>query len=64
MALNARSKAEVELGTLKESQEKLFEQLKKAVRVRDSSEAGFKTTKKQAEDLRKQLHYTEINLAT
>ena len=52
------------MGTLKESQEKLFEQLKKAVRVRDSSEVGLKTTKKQAEDLRKQLHYTEINLVT
>ena len=62
--LDARSEAEVELGTLKESQEKLFEQLKKAVRVRDNSEAGLKTTKKQAEDLRKQLHYTEINLVT
>ena len=34
------------------------------MRVRDSSEAGLKTTEKQAEDLRKQLHYTEINLAT
>ena len=32
--------------------------------MRDSSEAGLKTTEKQAEDLRKQLHYTEINLAT
>ena len=32
--------------------------------MRDSSEAGLKTTEKQAEDLRKQLHYTEINLTT
>ena len=64
MALDARSEVEVELGALKESQAKLFEQLKEAVRVRDSSEAGLKTTEKQAEDLRKQLHYIEINLTT
>ena len=64
MAFEARSKAKVELGTLKESQSKLAEQLKEAIRVRDSAEAGLKTTEKQAEDLRKQLHYTEINLAT
>ena len=61
---NARSEVEKELGTLKESQAQLFEQLKEAVRARDSSEAGLKTTEKQAEDLCKQLHYTEINLAT
>ena len=46
MALNARSKAEVELGTLKESQAKLSEQLKEAVRARVNSEAGLKTTEK------------------
>ena len=62
--LDARSEAKVELGALKESQAKLFEQLKEAVRVRDSSEAGLNTIEKQAEDLHKQLHYTEINLAT
>ena len=61
---NAQSEVEKELGTLKESQAQLFEQLKEAVRARDSSEAGLKTTEKQAEDLCKQLHYTEINLAT
>ena len=32
--------------------------------MRDSAEAGLKTTEKQFEDIRKQLHYTEINLAT
>ena len=61
-AFDARSEVEVELGTLKENHSKLTEQLKEAVRARDSSEAGFKTTEKQAKDLRKQLHYTEINL--
>ena len=64
MAFEARFEAKVELGALKESQSKLAEQLKEAIRVRDSAEAGLKTTEKQAEDLRKQLHYTEINLAT
>ena len=63
-AFNARSKVEVELGALKENQAKLAKQLKEAVRARDSSEAGLRTTEKQAEDLCKQLHYTEINLAT
>ena len=61
---DARSEVEVELGALKENQSKLAEQLKEAVKVRDSAEAGLKTTEKQADDLRKQLHYTEINLAT
>ena len=42
----------------------MSEQLKEAVRARDNFEAGLKTTEKQAEDLRKQLHYPEINLAT
>ena len=49
---------------MKENQAQLSEQLKEVVKARDSSEAGLKTTEKQAEDLRKQLHYTEINLAT
>ena len=52
------------MGTLKESQAQLSDQLKEAVKARDSFEVGLKTTEKQAEDLRKQLHYTEINLAT
>ena len=38
--------------------------MKEAVRARDSAEAGLKTTEKQVEDLGKQLHYNEINLAT
>ena len=53
MAFDARSKVEVELGALKENQSKLAEQLKEAVRARDDSESGFRTTEKQAEDLRK-----------
>ena len=63
-AFDARSKVEVELGALKENHSKMAEQLKEAVRARDSTEAGLKTTEKQFEDIRKQLHYIEINLAT
>ena len=63
-AFDARSEVEVELGTLKEKQSKLAEQMKEAVRARDSAEASLKTIEKQVEDLRKQLHYNEINLAT
>ena len=62
-AFDARSEIEVELGALKENHSKLAEQLKEAVRARDSAKAGLKTTEKQIEDLRKQLHYNEINLA-
>ena len=50
---DARFKVEVELGALKENQSKLAEQLKEAVRARDDSESGLRTTEKQAEDLRK-----------
>ena len=32
--------------------------------MRDNAEAGLKTTEKQFKDIRKQLHYNEINLAT
>ena len=42
----------------------MAEQVKQALRDKDSAEAGLKTTKRQAEDLRKELHYCEINLAT
>ena len=42
----------------------MAEQLKEAVKARDSAEAGLKTIEKQFEDIRKQLHYTKINLAT
>ena len=63
-ALDARSEVEVELGALKENHAKMAEQLKEAVRVRDSVEVGLRTTEKQFEDMWKQLHYTKINMAT
>ena len=62
-AFDARSEVEVELGTLKENHSKMAEQLKETVRARDSAEAGLNTMEKQFEDIRKQLHYTEINMA-
>ena len=61
---NARSEVKKEVGNLKEEQAKLSEQLKEAIRAKDSSNAGLKNAEKQAEEQRKQLHYTEINLAT
>ena len=64
VALDARAEVEVELGALKEKQAKMAEQLKKAVRTRDSANAGFKTTERQFEEVHKELHYSEINLAT
>ena len=42
----------------------MAEQVKQALREKDSAEAGLKTTERQAEDLRKELHYCEINLVT
>ena len=64
VALDARSEVEVELSALKENHTKMAEQLKEVVRAKDSAEAGLRTTKKQFEDMFKQLHYTEINMAT
>ena len=63
-AFDARSEVEVKLGALKENHSKMAEQLKEAIKARDNAEAGLKTTKKQFEDIPKQLHYTEINMAT
>ena len=64
LALDARVEAEAQLGALKEKQAKMAKQLNEAVRARDSVEAGLKTTKRQFEEVRNELHYSEINLAT
>ena len=42
----------------------MAEQLKEVVRARDSAEVGLKTTERQFEEVCKELHYSEINLAT
>ena len=52
-AFNTRSEVEVELSALKENHSKMAEQLKEAIKARDSAEAGLKTTEKQFEDIRK-----------
>ena len=39
-------------------------EVKEALKAQASAEAGLKTTMKQAEDMRQQLHTAEINLAT
>ena len=62
--MDARAEVEVELGALKENHAKMAEQLKEAVRARDNAEADLKMTERQFEEVRKNLHYTEINLAT
>ena len=64
MALDARAEAETQLGAIKEKQAKMAEQVKEALRARDSAEASLKTTEKQVEDICNELHYFEINLAT
>ena len=63
LTLDARVEAESQLGALKEKQAKMAEQMKEALRARDSAEAGLKTTEKQCEEICKELHYSEINLA-
>ena len=64
VALDARDAAEAQLGALKDKQAQMAEQVKQALRDKDCAEAGLKTTERQAEDLRKVLHYSEINLPT
>ena len=63
-ALDARDTTEAQLGALKDKQAQLAEQVKQALRDKDSAEASLKTTERQAKDLRKELHYYKINLAT
>ena len=62
--MDARFETEVELDALKENHSKMAKQLKEAVRAKDSAEASLKTMERQFEEVRKQLHYTEINMAT
>ena len=62
----AQSRHEVEkaLGTANHEKTQLAEKLKAAESARQSAEAGLKTAETQAEDQRKQLYTTQINLAT
>ena len=63
-ALDERDTVEAQLGALKDKQAQMAEEVKQALKEKASVEAGLKTTERQAEDLRKELHYREINLAT
>ena len=63
-AYDARETAEANLSALKDKQAQMADQVKQALQEKASAEAGLKTTEKQAEGLRKELHYCEINLAT
>ena len=64
VALDARDAAEAQLGALKDKQAQMAEQVKQALREKYSAKAGLKTTERQVEDIHKELHYCEINLAT
>ena len=59
VALDARDVAEAQLGALKDKRAQMAEQVKDAFRQKDSAEAGLKTTERQVEDIRKELHYCE-----
>ena len=63
-AHNARETAEAHLNALKDKQSQMADQVKKALQDKASAEAGLKTTEKQAETLRSELHLCEINLET
>ena len=63
-AHDARDTVEAQLGALKDKQAQIAEEVKQALKEKASAEAGLKMTERQAEDLRKELHYYEINLAT
>ena len=63
-ALDARDTVEAQLGVLKDKQAQMAEEVKQALKEKASAEVGLKTTERQDEDLRKELHYCEINLAT
>ena len=63
-AHDARETAEAHLNALKDTQIQMADQVKKALQDKASAEAGLKTTEKQAETLRSELHLYEINLET
>ena len=63
-AHEARETAEDHLSVMRTQQKQMAEQVKKAVQDKASAEAGLKTTEKQAETLRGELHLCQINLET
>ena len=63
-AHDARETAEAHLNALKDKQAQMADQVKQALQDKASAEAGLKTTERQVESVRKELHYCEINLET
>ena len=63
-AHDARETAEAHLNALKDKQSQMADQVKKALQDKASAEVDLKTTEKQAESLRSELHLCEINLET
>ena len=63
-AHDARDTIEAQIGALKDKQAQMVEEVKQALKAKASAEAGLKMTERQAEDLRRELHHYEINLAT
>ena len=62
----AQSRTEIEkaLGSLKHDHLELTEKFKESEKQRKSAEVGWKNAETQAEDQRKELYSTQINLAT
>ena len=60
----ARTEMEKTLGSLKHDHLELTEKFKESENRRKSAEAGLKSAETQAEDQRKELYSTQINLAT
>ena len=63
-AHDARETVEAHLNALKDKQSQMADQVKKALQDKANAEAGLKTTERQAESLRSELHLCEINLET
>ena len=60
----ARTEMEKALGSLKHDHLRLTDKFKESENRRNSAEAGLKSAETQAEDQRKELYSTQINLAT
>ena len=62
--VQSRLAVEKAASAFKLEKERLNKEIKEAYKAWDSAEVGLKTTTKQAEDMRQQLHLSEINLVT
>ena len=60
----ARTEMEKTLGSLKHDYAELMDKFKESENRRKSADSGFKSAESQAEDQRKELFTTQINLAT